>query len=475
MNNTYLSNYWILYREFIEIFKELKFRDIPIALITNFYQMIDENLKRKMEDEAFKKGFIYQITSLEEIQPFFEKWLVPLRKPIKPNVKGKVLINSDYIRIPEKILIKNFHKNNTIILSRSKVLNHLGLPNECVGNYKVNAKEASDSLISKAKTILSKYEGHPAFGNDFFGKIFIDRIPAIVETISTVFNLYEKLQISSIVVGTTEDVLSRTLVIVASMMGIPSICLQHGILMGEEAFLPAFASVMAVYGFYEKKWYNTRGLSDDRIATIGHPRYDVIFTDSHPSRQSFIKTFKLDSNKLTLLIATGPNIDFNKFRRLIDLIAADPRFQIIIKPHPWEIGKGKYNSYLQLKAQYKSIEVITNRSINTYDLLSNVDGVLTSLSTMALEGLLFNKPVFIYDFLVSNRSYDYFESFGEFIQSDPEPLFNKVSNYYSDPKKIKYFNEIKNQFLDNSYKVKNSGRSLSDLIYKLVNSNQNKS
>lgn len=475
MNNTYLSNYWILYREFIETFSELKFKGIPIALMTNFYQHIDENLKTKMEDDSFKKGFIYQITSLEEIQPFFEKYLAPLKKPTKPNVKGRVLINADYIRIPEKIIIENFHRNNTIILSRSKVLNHLGLPNECIGNYKVNAKEASDSLISKAKMIFSKYKDHPAFGNSFFREVFINRIPVIVETISTVFNLYEKIQISSIVVGTTEDILSRTLAVVASIVGIPSICLQHGILMGEEAFLPAFASVMAVYGYYEKKWYKTRGLTDDRIATIGHPRYDVIFTDSHLSKQSFIKTFKLDSNKLTLLIATGPNIDFNKFRRLIDIIAADPRFQIIIKPHPWEIGKGKYNSYLQLKAQYKSIEVITNRSINTYDLLSNVDGVLTSLSTMALEGLLFNKPVFIYDFLVSNRSYDYFELLGEFIQSDPDLLFNKVSNYYSDPQEIKYFNEVKNQFLDNSYKVKNSGKSLSDLIYKLVNSNQNES
>ncbi|MFP7736298.1 hypothetical protein ACLHDF_23430 [Priestia aryabhattai] len=471
MNRTYLLNYWTLYTEFIDKFKNLKFKGVPLALMTNFYQQIDEELKRKMEHEDFKKLFLHQITSPEQIQPFFEHWLNPLRKPLISNPTGKILINSAFIKIPEKTMTRIFHKDNAIILSNARVLNQLGLPNEYIGKYKENTKKDSDSLITEATNIFSDYEDHPAFGNDFFRKVFIERIPMIVETIATVFNIYKKHQTLSVVVGTTEDIVSRTLVIVASMLGIPSICLQHGILMGEEAYLPAFASYMAVYGEYEKKWYEERGLSNNRISVIGHPRYDLIFTEKHLSKQFFVKQFKIDPHKLTLLIATGPHLDLRKFGRLIDLIATNSKYQIIIKPHPWEIGKGKYNFYLKLKSRYKSIEVITNRSVNTYDLLSNVDGVLTSLSTMALEGLLFNKPVFIYDFINNNRnrSYDYYESFDRFIQSDPDILVNVLNNYYSDPNENESFNNMKNQFLATKYKVKNAGKSLSNLIYELAN------
>ncbi|OHY73451.1 hypothetical protein BCV52_26600 [Priestia aryabhattai] len=54
MHNIYLLNYWTLYKEFINIFKELKFKQIPLALISNFYNYIDQNLKKKWKMKTLK-------------------------------------------------------------------------------------------------------------------------------------------------------------------------------------------------------------------------------------------------------------------------------------------------------------------------------------------------------------------------------------------------------------------------------------
>ncbi|OHY73450.1 hypothetical protein BCV52_26595 [Priestia aryabhattai] len=403
--------------------------------------------------------------NLQDIQTFFEELLLPLRTSIILNKKGKILINSTHLRIQQEILRNIFPDDNTLLLSDSPNSTYLGLKNQCIKDYKLDTQEISTKLVSQATKIFSKYTNHPVFGNTFLKEIFIEQIPIIVETIGSVFNLYEKIPISSVIVGTTEEpLLNRTLVIVASMMNIPSLCLQHGIIMVEEAFMPAFASLIAVYGEYEKRWYMERGLSAERIHIIGHPRYDSIFTGKYLPKQFFLRKFKTNPRKLTLLIATGPTIELDQFGKLIRLIVKNPLFEILIKPHPLEIRDKKINFYLKLQSQYRSVQVITSNRTNVYDLLFNVDGLVASLSTLALEGLLFDKPVFVYDFLISNRSYDYYNDLKKYKEKDPYSLVYTINNYYSSLNERNHFEEVKNQFLIDRYRIKNSGEHLLSLI-----------
>lgn len=462
--STYLSNYWTLYQEFVETFQHLKFRDIPIVLFTNFYQQIDDTLKVKMENENFHEDIQTPIMKQAMIQPYFEEWLEKIKIPMQIHNDGKILVNSDYTRISE-ITYKNlFDPNQTIILSRSKESDIYGIPIENILKYEETNNDISEELVNNANAIFGKFENHPAFGNEFFQKTFLNRIPLIVKTVSTVFNLFDKLTISSIIVGTTEDMLSRALGIVGSTRGINSICLQHGILMGEEAFMPVFTTSVGVYGEYEKRWYVQRGLAEDRIAELGHPKYDEIFSILPTNKENFLKRFELDPNKLTLLVITGPNLDFNKFEKLIMNIANNPSFQIIIKPHPWEIGKGKYGVYLELEKKYNSIKVYTSRVNNLYELIYHADGVVSTLSTVVLESILFNKPVFIFNFLNSNRTYDYYDKLGEYIQTDPDLLYEVVNNYYSSGEQKEIYNHIRNRYLTESYNDGSSGKKLINLL-----------
>ncbi|WP_088071946.1 CDP-glycerol glycerophosphotransferase family protein [Gottfriedia luciferensis] len=467
--SVYLSNYWLLYSEFLNIFKELKYRDIPIAIMTNFYQQIDEDLKKLMVKNDFHLQLKHaNLTTSSDIQSFFEDLLKPLNNPIKNLEKGKTLINLDYIRISGRKMNEIFNKEKTVILSRSKNETYLEIPNLFIGKFKVDTTKYSSKLIESANEILNNYQDHPALGNSYFKNTFIQRIPLIVDTIETVFNLYEQIVIATVLVGTSEDMVSRALGIVGLMKGIPSICLQHGILMGEEAFMPVFTSHIAVYGEYEKRWYMHRGVQAERIATIGHPRYDDIFNYPKSSKNEFLKKYKLEENKITILIATGPNTDSNKFKKMVSLLVRNKIFQILIKPHPWELAKNQVKLYMDLKRQYKSVHVVTDRSVLTHELISHSDLVVASLSTVALESCLFNKPTFVYYFVQSNRHYDYFDRLGKYIQSDPTEIVNIMSYYfYSTDEKLKY-EEVKTNFLIDSYNVKNSGKELSNLVNELA-------
>ncbi|NGY80719.1 hypothetical protein F6Y02_43450 [Bacillus megaterium] len=90
--------------------------------------------------------------------------------------------------------------------------------------------------------------------------------------------------------------------------------------------------------------------------------------------------------------------------------------------------------------------------------------MVASLSTLALEGLLFDKPVFVYDFLISNRSYDYYNDLKKYKEKDPYSLVYTINHYYSSLDERNHFEEVKNQFLIDRYRIKNSGEHLLSLI-----------
>lgn len=470
----YLANYWSLYSEFIHVLKDLKYKDIPIALMTNFYQQINDELRSDMEQKDFElKLNDSSIKERSEIQPFFEKMVASFKRPCKTNVAGKILINQDYTRISEKTLSEHFNPDHTIILSRARISEIFGIPNVCIGGFKSDTRLASEELIRTAASILAEYEGHPAFSNPFFSQTFIRRIPGIVDAIETVSNLYDQVPISIVLIGTTEDVVSRSLAVVGAVKGIPSICLQHGILMGEEAFIPVFSSHVGIYGEYEKAWYLARGLEEKRMTVIGHPRYDEIFTSVRLPNLAFIEEHGLDPNKITLLLATGPGLDANKIRTLITELAANEKFQLIIKPHPWELSKKLISIYTDLEKEYKSVHVIKDKKADTRELIFNSDGVIASLSTVALEALLFNKPVFVFYFIHANREYDYYNSLERYIQNEPTELLKTVAHYFTSEQEQLNYENVKNKFLLASYKIEHSGGELSKLIHRLID-NQGK-
>lgn len=111
----------------------------------------------------------------------------------------------------------------------------------------------------------------------------------MIEKINMAYFIFEEHDISSVIVGTTEDITNRVLTLISKSKGIPSYCLQHGAIMGEEAFFPIFATKQIVYGEYEREWYFRRGGADSQIEILGHPRYDDIFEKKHLEKKYFVR------------------------------------------------------------------------------------------------------------------------------------------------------------------------------------------
>jgi hypothetical protein len=432
--------------------------------LANFYHYLDHNLKEEMTKPNFKKHLNGKSLSGAELQPQFERLLKPLKQPLEVNsLQGKVLLNFDYLRFTQNNY-NIFDPKRTVVLARWKKNNYLGIPAHCINDYKVEVKESVNELVERAKVIFSSVNNHLVFSNQYFFDTFINTIPQMLEKIAAVNRYLKENPVSCVIVGTIEDLASRILTIVAAGKGIPSICMQHGILGGEEAFMPVFTTKVAVYGQYEKNWYLEKGLSEERIAITGHPRFDDIFTQRHMSKAEFQEKYKVDQQNAVILFATQP-YNVLLWNELIEITAQKPQIDIMIKPHPWELSRRELiDNYINLARKYKSVKLILEREANIYDILHNVDVVVINSSTVGLEAVLSDKLLCI----LSDNSFNYYEKMGEFMSSRPAELAEIISKLIEDFQMQKIAKNKRDEFLVYAYPQKLSGVRLLEEIDKLT-------
>lgn len=464
-SKVYLENYWMLFLDFINQFHHLTYKGIPLPLLANFYQYLDDSIIKSLEQSEFKQMLSIENLPVNQIQPNFEKW-IHLYNKIKSgqSVKGKILLNFDYLRFSKDNYIKYFNPANTVILAKWKKDSYASLPVNCIKDYNIDVKADVIKLTKSAEKAFSKVSSHEVYSNLFFKTSFMNMIKPMIESIASVENYLSKNQISCIIVGTTEEIISRILTISGAKRGIPSICMQHGLIGGEEAFMPVFSTIAAVYGQYEKNWYLTRGLSEQRIAITGHPKYDDIILQQHLPKEAFYKKYQLSPQKKTILFATQPGY-FPLWNELTKIMAQNDEYKIIMKPHPWELSrKPLINDYINLQNKYQSIKLIIDKRIPVYEILPNVDLVVSNISTIGLETMLFDKPLFI----LYDTNFDYYDGMKGYIYSDPLKLSIAISKLLNDKSESKIFKKTREDFLSYVYPQKSSGCLLIDVINKLI-------
>lgn len=473
MQSTYLYHYWSLYLDFIHAFQNLRYKKIPLPLLSNFYQYIDEHLKQQMMGSDFKTYLKTKNLTEEQIQPHFERWLHPVQIPLKTKpITGNILLNSDYLRLNFNILSTYFNPQKTIILARREAargqkLTHSRIPIHSIQHYTLTNPSLTQKHLKKAEQLFLSYQKHPAFSNQNLQNRFLHDIPIMIERLIAIENLFDQVPISCIIVGTTEEIISRILTIVAASRGIPSICLQHGLVMGEEAYLPIFASKQGVYGEYEKDWYMSKGVSAERIEIIGHPRFDDIFEQKRITKKEFEKKFGLTATKTKVFVATQ-HINASDWVKLLENLAQDSSIEIILKPHPWEIGKGKVEHYEKLNSKYESIKILLSRKENLYDILPHVDVAVIGSSTVGIEAMLFDKPVVVLKKKLPDRDYKYYDKMGEFSQSDPLAAADLVRQLIHSPTLREDAALKRKAFITYAYPETLSGKRLLQLINSLT-------
>ncbi|MEI5915416.1 CDP-glycerol glycerophosphotransferase family protein [Bacillus albus] len=462
MSDIYLKNYWLLNLEYINIFSELKHYNIPLPLLSNFYQYLDADVKNKMKENNFYKQLSIEPIEETQLQLEFEKRMSSFQsKRKRKNRNGAILLNSDYLRFSVSNFT-HFNPNQTKILTRSKKTELYGLPTICAPDYINKASNTAHVFIEKAKELFLKFNKHPLLSNMFFQKKLLSDLPIMIEKLNMAYFIFKEQEISGVIVGTTEDITSRALTFLSSSEGIPSYCLQHGAIMGEEAYFPVFATKQVVYGKYERDWYLQKGVSESQIEIIGHPRYDEIFDRAYMDKKNLLKKLKIDPSTKVVFIATQP-FKTSFYIELIEELVKDKNITVIIKPHPWEKSRNLVSEYVRLSNLYPNVKYITNE-VNMYDVIFNANLVVISNSTVGLEAMLLDIPVIVYKSLLEERNYKYYDELDWLVNHSIEDMLSTVETILNDSSQSNIAKEVRRKFINENYPQEACTKKLINLI-----------
>ncbi|MCM3654521.1 hypothetical protein [Metabacillus litoralis] len=462
--NTYERNYWSLYFDFIDGFRILDYEGFSLPLLSHFYGLIKDNkiIISILKLETFSDFVINKVVIESDIQKKFDSYLTTKKKVFNENKgKGKVVLHDKLLRFPYQTLKIHFKPSKTLILKKRSTMkiNTLGIPIYNLDNYLEDIKELTKFYLQKAIKTFHSYNNHPIFSNNEFQNRFLQELPTIINNVVAARNFLNNVPVSCLVLGSTNNSESRALALAALEKAIPSICMQHGIIALEFGYLPKVSTIQAVYGQYEVDWYKQKGVTETSIKIIGHPRFDEIFTRKSLTRNQFEKQLGLNPKwKSILFINHHEEIDIPRII-IKELLEKHHKVNIIIKP------RGKSKDTKLLKQEFPAIYLPEN--LHLYDLLNNVDAVVSYQSTVALEAMLAKKPVFIWKKNVLSST-NYFASMDVFIETDPKILVSTILNYFNNEKMYDNAEQKRKEFI--SFCYPNSKEFSGERLMKLINS-----
>jgi hypothetical protein len=238
-----------------------------------------------------------------------------------------------------------------------------------------------------------------------FSQFFLKECPELVRCIEGMEAFIKRARPSILV--TMEDVspICRILVRVCKMRGVATLVIQHGMTAadpGVHPVLPFEADVQAVWGNLTKEWAIKRGKSPESQVITGNPRYDFIAHRRGTSDHARIALSRsLDLNEGTIVVVAPswyepvtssytPERDEAFLRNTLATLKTFPEVQVVVKLHP--MYSSEYEAMTRaVTDELQTSTVVTNCFL--WELLETCDLLITDTSTVALEAILFEKPV----------------------------------------------------------------------------------
>ncbi|WP_067724743.1 hypothetical protein [Oceanobacillus damuensis] len=508
--NTFVKNYWSLYLDFLKDFEKLNYKGFSLPYLCHLPSFIinREPFWGELHDAKFARKLKNQVNDQSEFQEAYNKFVKSHEKALVKNKGGKVVIHVDkLLRFPPDTLdpsntiqlmtigkgkrvkppiVSKSHVNNTksatsrkkkkkvvsltntVVIKREKVKkNNVVITNKMVNklpvyyfnNYATDTKKAVLQVQNQARTMFKTYKNHHLYKDRKFQEWFQDNLAVVINQIEMTINFLNDVSASCIVVSTTHSYKSRILAVVAAKKGIPTICMQHGIMSSELGYIPKIATIDAVYGSFERDWYRKIGASDKSLAIIGHPRFDQVYARPSVTRDKFNRKLRLDPNKKTLMIVVRGDSEIHKWRTIIKTISKKIDLNIIIKNYPSKAPHA-------LTKEFSFVH--STQGYNIYEIFPNVDAVVAYSSTVGLEAMLANKSVFIMEETFVGYT-GYYTGLGKLVQSNPRKLGEEIIKYFTDAKSRSYAENKRKKFLRYAYPSSTkSGERLQNLIKRLT-------
>ncbi|WP_157783082.1 hypothetical protein [Alkalibacillus haloalkaliphilus] len=398
-----------------------------------------------------------------EIQEKFNEFLTNYPIKERKSKPGPVAYHDVYhlLRLPQE----QFHRMKSILLleksNRKRTSNDRTIPIHYLQDY-MNEPNLENNIqqVNKTTNKIMKSNRHHPLIHPAFKQRLLEQFEIIIKRINESEDFFQKVKPSCLVVASTHYPQSRTLVVVARKYGIPTICMQHGIISSEFGYLPKVAQVDAVYGEFEKQWFQSKSVKPNGLEIVGHPRFDLLEKGAGMSKQNFNKKLKLSPKKKTILIVVRGKNQLNDWRQFITRLNRLGNYNLVLRDYPNNAKHPLINEFPNLKS---------TKGIPLYDVIHHVDTVVVYSSTVALESMLAQKQVFILNRPFPGYS-GYFDKLGELVHQNPKPLARTVHQYFMKDKKTKKISRKQVEFLNEAYpnQGNSSGVRLNKLIERLT-------
>lgn len=376
--------YWSLYLSFIDTLGSLRYRGIPLALVANFYQYLSPEVLAGLRAAERNRSEADE----SRIQSEIERRITGLLKTAGRKKRSRrAALCPTVLRFPESVYVEYFHPDKSVILADYAARQVHGLP---VHSLRTDARDCADRvemLVRGARRLFARLTAHPELADADLQNRFLADIPEMVRLIDRADRYMRDNPPAIVVLGTTELMLPRVLALTARRRGVPTICLQHGLIVTEEAYMPVFADVTGVYGPADLDWYARRGVRRSRLAVVGHPRFDVHRTSPGMPAAELVARLGFEPWERLVLIATQPHVADDQLELLVKLLARDRNIRIVLKPHPLEERSGKAHRHIALAGAFANVTLLP-RGMQLQDVLRHMDAVIVESSTVGLEALL---------------------------------------------------------------------------------------
>lgn len=433
----------------MEEFKKVIFHGYCLSYLVHFPSVLRNHptIWRELEEDTFQDKLQHHVTDGKQIQLVFNHYLKALKKT-SAQQKGPVAIVDDALtRIPPENLMKYYHEDELLLIKTNRHSHDTTNRQQInlLDFLPVHTEQAKIMIKRQIDTIINKSPKSDFYKNIHVYNMLIKRINAIIDQIVMTEKMLKVNSVSAIIISSPNH-FSRVMAFVAAKKGIPTICLQHGIIGNEIGYLPKVATVDAVYGHFEKEWYQARGSVNGSVKIIGHPRFDQAQQKSSMTKLLFYQQLNLEKKKKTLLLIVRGERHLLKWELLIGYINKHLDINIILRDFP------NANNHKLIK---KFPQIISTSNLDLYDILPHVDAVVSYSSTVALEAMLVGKSVFILHTRLKSYT-GYYNNLDPFVQKDPEKLASIIQLYFHNKRWQKKAAKTREAFLAYAYPNRHS-------------------
>jgi CDP-glycerol glycerophosphotransferase (TagB/SpsB family) len=492
-------SFWkTIYYEFHDLVKKERiFSKLPLKVMVKLYYNrhtpLHEKVTNPLKSFLIIPALMLWKTFPVKIEQMYYSWKYPKVDTLE-NLRNNdfeflfILNTRDHIitalpvlesmnKVGEKILVVTFkgvyskYREDFDRLNNAKIVFfEYELKNLPLRKYRHISKEVKDKMDILKSYSMDKTAKSVLLENLNYVKFHIRTELVQYHFFTNIFEYFDLKGVVSIVFTTAFEA--------AKERDVPTFILQHGI-GGTDAW-PYISDYFFAYD--EKTKTNLEELLDDtvEILPVGAPRFEYLAKmGKNLKRRDFNnKIRKLVSTKNVTYISVGTEGFENKelflvLKKLRQKLPTD--VNLIIKLHP----RGRYNTKKEIKKIFSKEElsgtIFIKKEMDFYEILTNSNVVITTLSTGMLESIAMDIPVLQLNFAghLYPEAYD-LSSFGwkEPID-DPDTMIKETLSILGDKKRYEEVIEkqrwLKNRMFTN---FGNCGEIVAETIVDICNKNK---